>query len=309
MEEGVGRWLIPKTTKLSPFDIRMPMMQTTLPSGLVVTFKPEEQLNPHDLERWIGIYRTVCFGTRMEIWGFACIANELLATPLTLAEVEDNRVALHNLFLPIIDSLDDRTWGSNMITRPYDELEHENFLFAHFWRSWHMAVRSAIEKRLIGESVRLTRMSELLVEYAESPEVLYKWHQFPEGQMVALPVWIRNWFHHTENSLEPIPPSRHEIRRASGELMTLSAALEMSKQERRAETHREESEQSTTIEYAWLNMVVYMNERRDLFWVYQRNVFSGWRAEVKYSKYIESGQDLVDFALKLKRKAMKQQDS
>ena len=309
MADGTDRWLIPKTTKLSPFDIRMPTMQTTLPSGLVVTFKREEQLNPDDLQRWIGTYRSVCFGTRMEIWGFACIANELLATPLSMAEVEDNRVDLHNLFIPIIDSLDDRIWGSNMITRPYDELEHENFLFAHFWRSWRMAVRSAIGKGLIGESVRLTRMSDLLVEYAGSPEVLYKWHQFPEGQMIALPVWIRNWFHHTENSFEPTPPSRHEIRKASEELMTLSTTLEMSKQERRAETHREENEKSTRIEYAWLNMVVYLNRSRNLFWVYQRNAFSGWKAEVKYSEFTESGEELVDFALKLKQEAMKQQDA
>ena len=308
MVDNARAWMIPKTTKLSSLDIWMPTTQTTLPSGLVVTFRPIEHMNPDDLERWIEVYRTACFGTRLEIWGFTCIVNELLTTPLSVSEVDNNRVDLHNLILPIIDSLDDRRWGSTMVTRPYDELEHENFLFAHFWRSWHMAVRSAISRRLIGESVRVNRMSELLVEHSSSPKVLYKWHQHPEGQLVALPVWVRNWFHHTENSFEPVPPSRHEIRKASSELMQLSAILEMSEQQKREETFREETEVSTRIEYAWLNMVVCINKSRNLFQVYQRNVFDGWRAEIEYSEFRESGENFVEFALKLKQEAIERQD-
>ena len=293
-------WIIPNTTKLSSFDIARPRVKNTLPSGLVVRFKPPEQLNPNDFERWIKVYRTVCYGTRFEVWAFACIINELLEAPLSIVDVENNRTDLHNLILPILDSLDEREYGSTMVTRPHDELQHENFLFAHFWRSWGIAVRGAISGGFIGESVRLSRMSDLLVEYAGSPKVLYKWNRHPEGQLIALPVWVRNWFHHTENTLEPVPPSRHEIRRASRELIKLSWVLEMSKEERRQETRREQTEHSTTIEYKWLNMAVYLNEMRNLFWVYQLGVWDGWRIEVPYSEYSESGENLVDFALKLK---------
>ena len=252
-------WIMPNTTKLNSFDIARPTVENTLSSGLVVRFKPTEQLNPDDLERWINIYRTVCYGTGFEISGFACIINELLEVPLSVADVENNRTDLHSLFLPILDSLDDRKYGSTMVTRPYDELEHENFLFAHFWRSWGIAVRSAISEGCIAESVPLSNMSDLLVQYAGSPKVLHKWSRYPKGQLIALPVWVRNWFHHTENTFEPVPPSRHEIRRASAELIKLSSALEMSEEERRQETRREENEHSTTIEYGWLNMAVYLN--------------------------------------------------
>ena len=295
-------WIMPNTTKLNSFDIARPTVENTLSSGLVVRFKPTVQLNPDDLERWINIYRTVCYGTGFEISGFACIINELLEVPLSVADVENNRTDLHNLLLFILDSLDDRKYGSTMVTRPFDELEHENFLFAHFWRSWGIAVRSAISGGHIDERVPLRRMSDLLVQYAGSPRVLYKSNRHPEGQSVALPIWVRNWFHHTENTLEPVPPSRHEIRRASIELARLSRALEMSDEERRQETRREENEHSTRIEYGWLNMAVFLSEEMNLFWVYQLGMWSGWKIEVPYSEYSESGKDKVDFALKLKQR-------
>ena len=301
MTDNTRSWIVPNTTKLTSFDIAMPRVSNTLPSGLVVTFKPPEQLNPDDLERWTNIYRAICYGTRLEIRGFACIINELLSTPLSLADVENNRTDLHNLIIPILDTLDNRRYGSNMVTRPHDELEHENSLFAHFWRSWRIAVRTAISEGCISERVPLSRMSELLVEYAGSPKVLYKWYQYPDGESVALPVWVRNWFHHTENTFEPDPPSRHEIRRASMELIKLSWALEMSEEERRQETRREQTEHATTIEYEWLDMTVFLSEKRNLFWAYQKNVSSGWEVEVTYSKYVESGKDPVDFALELKQ--------
>ena len=295
-------WMVPNTTKLSSFDIAKPTVSNTLPSGLVVRFRPPEQMNPDELDRLITIYRTICYGTRSEIWGFACIINELLEAPLSTIDVENNRTDLHNLILPIIDSLDDRKYGSTMVSRPYDELDHENFLFAHFWRSWGIAVRSAISERCIDESVPLSTMSDLLVQYAGSPRVLYKWNRFPEGQWIALPVWVRNWFHHTENAYEPVPPSRHEIRKASIELARLSRALEMSDEERRQETRREENEHSIRIEYGWLNLAVFLSEEMNLFWVYQLGVWSGWKVEVPYSEYSESGEDIVDFALKLKQR-------
>ena len=123
MESNDRAWLVPKTTKLMPFDIAMPLVKNTLSSGLVIRFKESEQIDPDAIERYIHIYRTVCYGTNSEIWGFACILNEVVVSPLTTAEVEENREDLHNLFIPILDSLDDRKWGSKMITRPYDELE------------------------------------------------------------------------------------------------------------------------------------------------------------------------------------------
>ncbi len=118
-----------------PLDIARPLQKTTLRSGLIVTFKDPEEIDPDAIERYIDIYRTVCFGTEREVGGFTCILNELLMCPLTVVEVEENRSDLHNLFIPILDSLDDRKWGSSMITRPYDEMEHENSIFAGFWRS------------------------------------------------------------------------------------------------------------------------------------------------------------------------------
>ena len=162
--------LLPKTTKLMPLDIQMPLVQTTLRSGLVVTFKDLEQIDFDAIERYISTYRTLCYGTALEVWGFACILNEVFASPLSTEEVGRNREALHNLFIPFIDSLDDQKWGSKMITRPYDELEHENSIFAMFWRCWGIAVRSAISQGFIDSNVRLNRMSELLIEYAGSPE-------------------------------------------------------------------------------------------------------------------------------------------
>lgn len=76
-------------------------------------------------------------------------------------------------------------------------------------------MRSAISHGFIDDAVPLRAMNNLLIEYAGSPEVLYKWHSHPKGELIALPVWVRNWFHHTENALEPKSPSRHEIRRAA----------------------------------------------------------------------------------------------
>ena len=111
------------------------------------------------------------------------------------------------MFIPILDSLDDRKCGSKMVIRPYDELDDENSIFAGFWRCWGLAVRSAISRNFIDDAVSLSKMSGLLMEYAGSPEVLYKWHRHPEGETIALPVLVRNWFHHTENALEPTPPS------------------------------------------------------------------------------------------------------
>ena len=303
MEGNDRTWIMPKTTKLMPLDIAMPTVRTTLPSGLVVTFKEPEQIDPEAIERYIEIYRVVCYGTKLEIWGFACILNEVLLSPLSTVEVKENREDLHNLFIPILDSLDDRKWGSKMVTRPYDELDHENSIFAGFWRSWGIAVRSAISRNFIDDAVSLSRMSDLLIKYAGSPEVLYKWHRHPEGEMIALPVWVRNWFHHTENTFEPTPPSRHEIRRAAMELVKLSFALEMTEDARREETRREQIGGTTMIEYQWLDMQVYMNEGRNEITVCQLGVFNGWSIKGSYSDYHDSGEELVDFALKLKQEA------
>ena len=295
-------WAIPKTTKLTPWDVAMPSGATLL-SGLTAMLKRSEQLDPDAIERHVEIYRTVCFGTEREIWGFACIINEVLQSPLPTVEVAENREALHNLLRPIIDSLDDRKWGSRMITRPYDELEHENSIFAGFWRSWGIAVRSAISQGFIDDAVPLGKMSDLLIEYAGSPEVSYKWHRHPEGELIALPVWVRNWFHHTENAFEPAPPSRHEIRRAAWELVKLSLALEMTEDERREETRREQSRGVSIVQYQWLNMEVHVDEERNEITVCQPGLSNGWSIKESYSNYRDSGEDLVDFALKLKRLA------
>ena len=303
MERNERTWILRNTTKLMPLDIAMPKVRTTLPSGLVVTFKEPEQIDPEALERYIEIYRVVCYGTNREIWGFACILNEVLVSPLSTVEVEENRKDLHNLFIPILDSLDDRKWGSSMVTRPYDELEHENSIFAGFWRSWGIAVRSAISRNFIDDAVSMRKMNDLLIEYAGSPEVSYKWHRHPEGEMIALPVWVRNWFHHTENNFEPTPPSRHEIRRAAIELLKLSYVLEMTEDARREETRREQIGGTTMIEYQWLNMQVYMDEGRNEITVCQLGVFDGWSIKGSYSDYHDSGEELVAFALKLKHKA------
>ena len=106
MEGNDRTWIMPKTTKLMPLDIAMPRVRTTLPSGLNVTFKEPEQIDPEAIERYIEIYRVVCYGTKLEVWGFACILNEVLLSPLSTVEVEENREDLHNLFIPILDSLD-----------------------------------------------------------------------------------------------------------------------------------------------------------------------------------------------------------
>ena len=95
-------WIIPKTTKLMSLDIAMPTVRTALPSGLVVTFKEPEQIDPEAIERYIGIYRAVCYGTKLEIWGFSCILNEILVSPLSTVEVEENREDLHNPVFPIL---------------------------------------------------------------------------------------------------------------------------------------------------------------------------------------------------------------
>lgn len=307
MESNDRTWVIPKTTKLTPWDIAMPS-GTTLESGLRVALKRPEHLDPDAIEKLVEIYRSVRFGTEREIWGFACIINEVLQSPLPTVDVAKNRESLHNLLLPILDSLDDRKWGSNMITRRYDELEHENSIFAGFWRSWGIAVRSAISQGFIDDAVPLRKMSDLLIEYAGSPEVPYKWHRQPEGELIALPIWVRNWFHHTENAYEPTPPSRHEIRRAAWELAKLSLVLEMTEDERREETRREQSGPMSTIQYQWLNMEVYLDEKRDEITVCQLGLFNGWSIKESYSNYRDSGQELVDFALNLKQQAtVKQQ--
>ena len=307
MESNDRAWTTPKTTKLTPWDIAMPKVATALPSGLVVKLKKPEQVDPDAIERCIEIYRTACYGTRLEVWGFACILNELLVSPLSTIEVEENREDLHNLFIPILDSLDDRKWGSLMITRPYDDLGHENSIFADFWRGWSIAVRRAISRSFIDDSVPLKEMSRLLVEYAGSPEVLYKSRRRPEGELVALPVWVGNWFNHTENSFEPVPPSRHEIRKATVEVVKLSFALEITEKERRKETRRNQIGRVTVVEYGWLNMQVYLDEERNEISVCQLSVFDGWRAKGLHSDYRESGEELVDFALGLKHRARAQQ--
>ena len=309
MGDNGRTWIIPKTTKLIPLDIAMPSAKTTLPSGLIVAFKKPEDIDPDAIDGYVEIYRTVCYGTELAIWGFACILNEVLVSPLSTVEVEENRQDLHNLFIPILDSLDDRKWGSRMVTRPYDELEHENSIFAMFWRSWGIAVRSAISGDFIDDAVPLSKMSHLLMEYAGSPEVLYKWRRHPEGELIALPVWVRNWFHHTENAFEPTPPSRHEIRRAATDLVRLSFALEMTENARRAETRREQIGGTTMMEYQWLNIQVYVNEQRNEITVCQPGVFNGWHITETYSNYLECGEELVDFALKLKQKAKSKPES
>ncbi len=303
MEGNDRAWVVPNTTKLMSLDIAMPTARTTLSSGLFVTFKDPEQIDPEAIARYIEIYRVVCYGTNREIWGFASILNEVLVSPLSTVEVEENREELHNLFIPILDSLDDRKWGSQMVTRPYDELDHENSIFAGFWRCWGIAVRSAISQGCIDDAVPLSKMSDLLIEHAGSPEVLYKSYRRPQGEMIALPVWVRNWFHHTENAFEPTPPSRHEIRKATIELVKLSHVLEMTEDARRAETHREQIGGTTRIEYQWLSMQVYMDEGRNEITVCQLGVFDGWRIERPYNDFHDSGEELVDFALRLKRKA------
>ena len=303
MESNDRTWVIPKTAKLMPLDIAFPSKKTTLPSGLIVTFNDPEEIDPDAIERYVGIYRTACYGTDLQIWGFACILNELLVSPLSTVEVEENRKDLHNLFIPILDSLDDRKWGSKIITRPYDEMEHENSIFAGFWRSWGIAVRSAISQGFIDDAVPLSKMSDLLIEYAGSPEVLYKWHRHPKGELIALPVWVRNWFHHTENAFEPTPPSRHEIRRAATELAKLSFALEMTEDARRKETRREQIGGTTMIEYQWSNIQVYVDEERNEITVCQLGLSNGWSIRESYSNYRDSGEELVGFALKLKQQA------
>ena len=301
MKENHRTWIVPKTTKLIPLDVAFPSAKTTLPSGLIVTFKTPEEIDPDAIERYVETYRTVCYGTDLQIWGFACILNELLVCPLSTVEVEENRTDLHNLFIPILDSLDDRKWGSSMITRPFDEMEHENSIFAGFWRSWGIAVRSAISQGFIDDAVPLGKMSDLLIEYAGSPEVLYKWCRHPEGELIALPVWVRNWFHHTENVFEPDAPSRHEIRRAAWELVKLSFALEMTEDERREETRREQSGDTFMVQYQWLNMEVHVDEGRNEITVCQLGLFNGWSIKESYNNYLDSGEELVDFALKLKQ--------
>ncbi len=304
MEDNDRTWIAPKTTKLQPLDIAMPLVQTTLPSGLTVNFKNPGKIDADAIERYIDIYRLLCYGTRLEIWGFACILNEIFVSPLSTVEVEENRKDLHDLVIPIIDTLDDRKWGSKMVTRPYDELQHENSIFAMFWRCWGIAVRSAISEKFIRKTVPLRKMSDLLINYAGSPKVSYKSPRCPEGELIALPVWVRNWFHHTENDFEPIPPSRHEIRRAAMDLVKLSFALEMTKNERREETRHKQIGSTTMIEYQWLNMQVYVDEKRDEITVCQLGLFHGWSITESYTNYRDSGKELVDFALALKQKAI-----
>ena len=58
------------------------------------------------------------------------------------------------------------------------------------------------------------------------------------------------------------------------------------------------------IEYQWLDMQAYMNEERNEITVCQLGVFNGWSIKGSYSDYHDSGEELVDFALKLKQEAM-----
>ena len=76
MEDNNRTWIIPKTAKLMALDIAMPKVSTTLPGGLTVTFKKPENIDADAIERYVGIYRTVCYGTHLEIWGFACILSQ-----------------------------------------------------------------------------------------------------------------------------------------------------------------------------------------------------------------------------------------
>ncbi len=57
------------------------------------------------------------------------------------------------------------------------------------------------------------------------------------------------------------------------------------------------------IEYQWLNLRVYVAEDRNEITVCQLGLFSGWSIGESYSNYRDSGEELVDFALKLKQKA------
>ena len=69
------------------------------------------------------------------------------------------------------------------------------------------------------------------------------------------------------------------------------------------ETHREQIGGTTRIDYQWLNMQVYMNKERNEITVCQLGVFDGWSIEEPYGDFHDSGEELVDFALKLKQKA------
>ena len=66
MEDNNRTWIIPKTAKLMALDIAMPKVSTTLPGGLTVTFKKPENIDADAIERYVGIYRTVCYGTHLE---------------------------------------------------------------------------------------------------------------------------------------------------------------------------------------------------------------------------------------------------
>ena len=57
------------------------------------------------------------------------------------------------------------------------------------------------------------------------------------------------------------------------------------------------------IQYQWLSIQVFVDEKRNELTVCQLGVFDGWSIEETYSNYLDSGEKLVDFVLKLKQKA------
>ncbi len=301
-------------TKLNYFDAHITLGITKLmksKNGLEVLFKDLEDLDADAFSRWINIFRVVCYGTKYEAWGLNCILNEMLERPLSLKEVEDNKEELYSWIEYLVDALDNHRYGSIPTIRALGALEHENAIFAEFWRAWSIAVKYARQYGKISQSIPLFEMSNLLEEYTECPVVSYK-RPLPKGgyqcERLAFPVWVRNWFHHSENEFEPEPPTRREIRLAARYLVELSFHLEMSDEEKRVETFRETFKDGFAATYKWLNASVWVSESRDTLTVWQENVVSGWSITVPYSEFKNSGKDLVDYVLELKRRA-KEQDT
>ena len=88
------------------------------------------------------------------------------------------------------------------------------------------------------------------------------------------------------------------------DLVKISYALEMKEDARREETRREQWPGGTTmIEHQLLSIQVFVEENRNGMTVCQLSVFNGWRIKETYSNYLDSGEELVDFELKLKQMA------
>lgn len=279
-----------------------------LSSGREVHFQEFDRLDVDRLGLIIDFFRST-YGTRFNDLGLYHFANEIFVEPLSLEETQALKDELYRIVEFFVNTIDDSRYSDLPLIRPAGVLEHENSVFAEFWRAWRMAVMDAIAFKMIEQSVLLDKMSDLLLEYTDCPTVEYK-RPNNKGRCIsqrcAFPIWVRNWFHHAENECEPNPPSRREIALASDYLLKFSALLHMSDEEKRTiKNIVDANENERMVAYPWLNAFVWASRSRDEFSVSQNNTWepTGWKCKTSYREYEESGMNFDEYVEELRRRA------